>query len=312
MSYTGEIISLIVACMWTITALASEIGTKRLGVIGLNVWRLGLATVFTAILLLVLTGSPYPVYADGKTWLWMSLSGFVGFFLGDWCLFKSYIHIGSRYGQLFMTLAPAATAIAAWITLGQNITAMNILAMAVTLTGIAITVLGRGEGGKSISVKLPLKGILLGIGAGIGQGCGLVLSKIGMNHYTEALDVAGVSGMENVVPFASNMIRCITGFICFALVILLNRDLKKWWDESHDRKGMSAMLVAVIFGPFIGVALSLMAVQFTVAGIASTLMALTPILIILPSHWLFKTPINAKGIIGAVISCIGVSLFFLI
>ena len=37
---------------------------------------------------------------------------------------------------------------------------------------------------------------------------------------------------------------------------------------------------------FVGVGFSLMAVQYTEAGIASTLMALTPIIIILPSYWL--------------------------
>ncbi len=54
-----------------------------------------------------------------------------------------------------------------------------------------------------------------------------------------------------------------------------------------------------------------MAVQYTEAGIASTLMALTPIIIILPSYWLFHQKITWKAVVGAVISVIGVSLFFL-
>ena len=72
------------------------------------------------------------------------------------------------------------------------------------------------------------------------------------------------------------------------------------------------MLVAVFSGPFIGVGFSLMAVQYTAAGIASTLMALTPILILLPSRWLFGQPITSKSVVGAIISCVGVSLFFLL
>jgi drug/metabolite transporter (DMT)-like permease len=54
-----------------------------------------------------------------------------------------------------------------------------------------------------------------------------------------------------------------------------------------------------------------MAVQYTAAGIASTLMAMTPIIIILPSWWLFRQPITWKAVVGAVISVVGVSLFFL-
>ena len=54
-----------------------------------------------------------------------------------------------------------------------------------------------------------------------------------------------------------------------------------------------------------------MALQYTAAGIASTLMAMTPIIILLPSYWLFHTKITWRAVLGAVISVIGVSLFFL-
>jgi drug/metabolite transporter (DMT)-like permease len=74
---------------------------------------------------------------------------------------------------------------------------------------------------------------------------------------------------------------------------------------------MTVATATTIFGPFVGVGFSLMAVQYTSAGIASTLMALTPIIIILPSYLLFREPITWKSILGALISVFGVSLFFL-
>jgi drug/metabolite transporter (DMT)-like permease len=89
-------------------------------------------------------------------------------------------------------------------------------------------------------------------------------------------------------------------------------EARRMQSSIHEWKGMAATVIAVFSGPFIGVGFSLMAVQFTEAGIASTLMALTPILILWPSRWLFKQPITMKSIAGAIISCIGVSLFFLI
>ena len=79
-----------------------------------------------------------------------------------------------------------------------------------------------------------------------------------------------------------------------------------------DRVGMTTAVATTIFGPFVGVGASLLAVQYTAAGIASTLMALTPIIIILPAWWLFKQPITMKSLLGALISVIGVSLFFLL
>ncbi|WP_238300087.1 EamA family transporter [Prevotella corporis] len=73
-----------------------------------------------------------------------------------------------------------------------------------------------------------------------------------------------------------------------------------------------ALLIAVFSGPFLGVSFSLMAGHYTDAGIASTLMATSPIMILLPSYYLFHEKITLKGVVGAVISVIGVSLFFLL
>ena len=252
MTYLGELISIGVAFSWTATALLSEFGSKRLGNLTLNVLRMAMALVFSLVLFGIVTGNILPPGASAEAAAWMLLSGLVGYVIGDFCLFQCYIIIGSRYGQLFMTLAPLAAALMAWITLGQQMNAMSIVAMLVTLLGIGISVLGRGEHHK-VSLKLPLNGVLYAIGAAMCQGIGLVLSKIGMDH---------------------------------------------------------AATATTIFGPFVGVGFSLMAVQYTAAGIASTLMAMTPIIILLPSYWLFHEKITLKAVIGAIISVIGVSLFF--
>lgn len=311
MEYIGEIISLGVACSWTVTALVSEIGTRRIGVLNFNVWRLGTALLFTAVMVYAMTGKVGPAYAGWETWMWMGLSGFVGFFLGDYCLFKSYIYISSRYSQLFMTLAPAAAAIAAWVTLGETMTWKNILAMTITLSGIAMTVLAKGDDGKGLSFNLPWKGMLYAIGAGLGQGFGLVLSKIGMEHYEADIPAAMMADMESVIPFSANMIRCVAGFLCFFLVAApSNLPEGRLLKDLKDKKAMKMMLTAVMFGPFLGVGFSLMAVQYTNVGIAQTLMALTPILIILPSYWIFKQPVTVKGVIGACVSVVGAALFF--
>ena len=308
----GEIISIGVAFSWTLAALSSEIGSKHLGVFVMNVWRMALALIFSCLLCFVLLGSPFPIYASLQTWGWLLLSGVVGYFFGDWCLFNSYLTIGSRYGQLFMTLAPMFTAFAAWGTLGQTLSWKAILAMTITITGIAISIMGRGEGKSLFNIQLPAKGILFGIGAGMGQGFGYVLSKIGMDHYIADVPSTVLPSIIDKLPFASNLIRCVAGLICFSLWLVMRGELPRLHHSIHDHRGLLAMLVAVFSGPVIGVGFSLMAANYVEAGIASTIMAMTPIIILLPSHWLFHQPVTLKGIIGAVVSVIGVSLFFLL
>ena len=310
MQYLGELISLGVAVSWTATAIMGEIATKHLGKIPLNVLRMLLVIIFSSSLLFITTGSPLPINADLETWMWLLLSGIVGYVMGDYCLFSSYVIIGSQFGQLFMTLAPMMAAIAAWITLGQQLNLQSILAMIVTLTGISISILGRGKS-HTLSLKLPLKGVLFGIGAGLGQGLGLVISKIGLDHYQELNKMLIGTKTEFILPFSANLIRCIAGLIGFTSILYIYKGFGNLKEVIHDRKGMTAALLTTIFGPFIGVGFSLMAVQYTSAGIASTLMATTPILILLPSHYIFHTQITKNAVIGAIVSVIGVSLFFI-
>lgn len=308
MPYLGESISLIVAFSWTLTAIFAEIASKRLTPIILNVVRMALSLVMLSLTLFAFTGHFLPQFADGSTWLWLLLSGVVGYIFGDTCLFNSYIIIGSRFGQLFMTLAPPTAAITGFFFLGEQMSLKAVAGMLITLTGIGISIMSKGEKHK-VGLKLPLKGVLLGIGAGIGQGGGLVLSKIGMNHYA-SLVPATAAGATYMIPFAATFMRAIAGLIGFSLILRLRKEYHYIPTALHDKKGMWNALAMTFFGPFFGVSLSLMAVQYTSTGIASTLMALTPILILLPARFVFKQKITTLEVIGACISVVGVSLFF--
>jgi len=114
------------------------------------------------------------------------------------------------------------------------------------------------------------------------------------------------------LPFCCNFFRCIAGIIGFSILLFTSHSVGQFKKEAKDGKVQLSIVGATIFGTFIGVAFSLLAVQYVEAGIASTLMATTPIFILLPSYFLFHQKLSWKVVIGAVISVLGVSLFFLL
>ena len=311
MPYLGEIISLVVATSWTVTALFADKASHRLGANTTNVLRLVLATVFLALLLWITVGRPYPVYANAPAWGYLAASALVGYVFGDWCLFNCYVSIGARFGQLLMTLAPPMAAIAGWVMLGETLSWKSLVAMGVTLSGIAISILSRGEH-HAVRLTLPWKGVLLGIGAGAGQGVGLVLSKMGMEQYAAALPADAPAAMSAMLPFASTLIRAIVGSAGFLVLMALQRELPRLRTAVRDRAGMRQVLVLTLFGPVLGVSLSLMAVRYTSAGIASTLMALTPVLILIPYAFIYRQRIRLRELVGLAVTMAGVSLFFLL
>ncbi len=302
-SHLGELAALLTTVFWTITALSFETASKRIGSMHVNLLRMGLAVIFLSVFSFFYRGMFLPLDADAHTWIWLALSGIIGFMVGDYCLFRAFVITGARVAMLMMTLAPVFAAFAAWIILGEVMGLQSILAMVITLCGIALVVFTRtegapsaaGKGKRSFSMSYPLKGILLGVIAAAGQGVGLVLSKYGMRNYD---------------PFAASHIRVITGFLGFAVLFFVLGKWKELPASFRDTKSMKWLVVGSVFGPFLGVSFSLMAVQHTKAGIAQTIMSLVPILIIPPAVLLNNEKVTGREILGAVIAVSGVVLFF--
>ena len=310
MSFFGEIVAISVAFSWTFTALFFEYAGKRLGSLQLNLIRLVFAFFMLGAFLYLVSGHFFPVGADNKTWFWMVLSGLVGFVFGDLCLFYSYILITARFSQLIMTLAPPFAAVFGWLMLGERYGIMGVVGMLITLLGLAISILKRpAKENNHFSIALPIKGILLALGGALGQGLGIVLSKKGMLFYEQAYN--GQSAFADYIPFAATQIRIITGIVGFLSIILLMGRGPHLIQILKDRKGMWASFFGSFFGPFLGVSLSLVAVRYTETGIASTIMATVPILILLPYAIIYKQRIKFIEVFGAILCVLGVACFFI-
>ena len=290
-SHIGEIASLLTAVCWMFSAIFFEKAGRRTGSLSVNIIRIFLGILFLGITTLFTRGMFFPMDATAYNWLWLGLSGIVGFFLGDLFLFKSYILIGSRTSQLVMSLAPMITAVIGWFFLQEILSLKSIAGIVVSVTGIMIAVAG-----KNLKLNIPLRGFLYALGGVLGQAVGLILSKKGMGDYD---------------PIAATQIRAIFGFVAFALLVTFVGRWRRVFMTLRDNTGMKAITIGTVFGPFIGVSLSLYAVQHTETGIASALMALTPIFIIIPTAIMFKEKITARQVIGALISIGGATIFFL-
>lgn len=305
----GETIALGVAVLWTLSALFFEYAGKRIGSINLNLIRLVCAFLMLGFTMLLINGSFIPVGADKSTWFWMSLSGLVGFVLGDYYLFASYTLIMARFSQLIMTLAPPFAAVFGFMLLGEKMSWIALAGMLLTLTGISISILRKQNGNQNhrFKMQLPVKGVLYALIGALGQGAGIVLSKQGMLAYEKVYTTANAL----YIPLAATQIRTIIGMFSFALIILIKGDLKRFLLVFRDKKAIRSVVTGSVFGPYLGVTFSLMAVQHANTAVASTIMATVPILILLPEYLILKRKVTWQQVVGAVLSVGGVTLFFI-
>jgi drug/metabolite transporter (DMT)-like permease len=297
MQRIGELAALGTAVSWTLAALFFEQGVKRVGVLSVNFFKVVFAFVLLALTASFMRGMPLPFDASLRTVIFLSLSGIIGFVVTDMFLFTAYGTIGPRITMLFMALSPPVTAGISFFFFGERLGSMGALGMSLVIIGICMTVFGK-QNSVSISKidKIDKRGYVFAFIASIGQSIGMILTKAGLGNYD---------------PVSGTQIREIAAIIGFALLALVYDKGEGLLKATKSFDGLKFTAAGSVFGPFIGVVLSLFAIQRINAGIVSTLIGLTPVIIILPELLILKKKIKFLEIAGAVVAVIGTTIFFM-
>jgi len=296
----GEIAALLTAVCWAGSSVLFTLSGLKVGAVVVNRTRLIFAVLWLTLTHLIVMGQLVPLTATIDRWFWLGLSGVVGLVIGDAFLLQAYVMIGARISTLIMAIVPVISALFAWTLLGETLTLFEMAGIALVVGGIAWVVLERSNGnGMAHDRRHYLIGVLCAVGAAIGQALGLVLSKKGLEGNFPAL--SGVQIRMLVAAGSLWLVTLITGQAGPTI-----RQLRQKSDA------IKTILGGSIIGPFLGVWLSLVAIQTAFVGIASTLMALTPVVMLPVSHWVFKEKISWQAVLGTGVAMGGVTLLFLI
>jgi drug/metabolite transporter (DMT)-like permease len=298
----GNSAAICTAFLWTGSSILFTSAGKRIGFFSVNAYRSAITVGMLVCAHVILLGYVLPA-ASGEQWFWMGLSGIVGLGIGDFGLFAAYVLIGPRRSLLVMASSPIFASVSAFLMLGETFPDLAILGIAVTLIGIFMVLLEREENAKESTLegKRRTWGIFAAVVAAAGQGIGIVLSKKGM-YFGESVAMN---------PVSAALIRMIiaTVFVWVAAVSL--RKLPELQKTAKDKEGLKFVSGGALIGPFLGMTLSLFAVAYTQAGVAQTLLSLEP-LIIIPLLWkIYGERTNWRGIIGAAVAVVGVTILML-
>jgi drug/metabolite transporter (DMT)-like permease len=295
MPFLGELCGLLTAVCWSGSSLAFSAATLRVGPIRLNVTRLIFAA---ALLFITVVATSGDIHLSASQLRNLVVSGIIGLVLGDTFLFKSYELIGARMGMLIMSVAPAISALLAYLLLGEILSWIAAIGMVVTLLGIALVVLERRET-MTGSRRKHLQGIFFGFLAAAGQGIALVIAKMAFNE-------GPING------FVATFVRIVSStIVIWPLAWLAGKYENTYSLFKKDRRALWLTLLGAFLGPFLGITLSLVAVSNTTVGIAATLMATVPILMLPLVKYVQKDHISWRAILGATIAVGGVAILFM-
>ncbi|WP_428261373.1 DMT family transporter [Haliangium sp.] len=308
-AHVGELAAVATACCWVGSAFSFEAAGRAVGSLAVNLIRLLIAVVFLALVAWVVRGQAWPTDASAHAWLWLSISGVIGFAFGDLCLFRAFVVLGARLSTLVMSLVPPITVVIGWALLGETLSGLQLGAVALTVAGVIVAVRERPARPHGPAAAAPVvtrlldgdprrlgRGLLLGLGGALGQAGGLVLSKYGMRDYS---------------ALAATQIRVFAGIAAFAVVFTAVGWWPRLWAARKSGRGLGLSALGALMGPVTGVTLSLYAVQHTETGVAASIMSITPILAIPVAVVIHGERVTARSLAGALAAVVGVVVLFL-
>lgn len=297
--YLGELAALATSVCWTTGSVFFTLSSQRVGALVLNRGRLVMALVFLTVAHWFLLGSPAPLHVEPQRWLWLGLSGVIGLALGDIFLFTGYGAIGPRLTMLMMSLSPILTTLLAWLFLKETISPWQGFGISITLAGVAWVVLEKNGSSHPAGQANYVKGLLAGLSAATCQSVGLVLARQGLGNNFPAL--------------SGNFMRMISAVIVMWTITFLQGQARSTLKTlQKDPKAVRFMLAGAFAAPFLGVSLSLVAIQHAEVGVASTLMALPPVFLLPISYIFFKERFGWQAIAGTLVAIIGTAILFLV
>lgn len=292
----GELFALGTAFCWSLTAMFFSASGRRIGSDSVNRSRLLFALVFVSLAHFLLEGSFFPQQAAPFRWGWLTISSLLGLVLGDAALFEAYVLLGPRLAMLMMSLVPIMTTAAGWLLFGETVSGMEAAGILLTVGGIAWVVTEPRQGAGNVQRQYG-RGILFGLGGALGQAANLLTAKYAL--------------VGNFPPISASLIRIFVAVAVLWGLALLQKRAGRIVAQWRDGAALKLILAGTVAGPFLGIWFSLIAIQNARVGIASTLMALPPVILIPLTYLVYKERVSGQGLVGTALAVGGVALIFL-
>ncbi len=291
--HAGEVAALTTAAIWAVTSVLFTLAGRQIPALAVNLFRSLIATALLAVTLKLTSGAMWPTGAGRIPVLDLALSGLIGLAIGDTLLFQSYVWLGPRIASLMMALAPPLSAVGALVLLGERLGGTAIAGMAATLGGVVWVIKERHPAGVNFHPRRRGLGLVLAFGAAACQAGGAILAK---------------RGMQAIDPLPATLVRMASATAALALTILISGHLPRLLPRMRERRFLRLALPASILGPYLGVWLSLVSIKLTETGVALTLMAMTPILVIPLSARVFGEHPSIRAMAGTALAVAGVAI----
>jgi drug/metabolite transporter (DMT)-like permease len=297
----GLLAAILTVFSWTIGTFSFAHASRIANPASVNRVRLLYAFVVLGIMTCIISAiSPIQLFSLPKVshYLWFGLSGIIGLTLGDYFAFTAYHILGSRRTSLFSSFAPGAALFAGMFFVDEQLSFLGIIGMFISIIGVLLLSLSKNE---QAAVEAEgrgnfAQGILFAALGAICQGLGLVLAKKGF-----------MSSTEEISAIHATWIRMFIATISVYLIgIFKTNIIHEFKAITFNSTKLKPVLLGTLFGPVIGVSLSLFSANKIEVSITQTILSLLPVSVTFAAVLFFKEKVQFKSYLAVLVSIIGV------
>jgi len=299
----GEVAALGGAFLWAVASIIYTRVGRAVGPAEMNLLKNVVALVMLGLTLLFLRQALPD--AAGPAVALLLLSGVVGIGLGDTAYFETLNAVGPRRALLLEILAPPLAALLALVFLGERLQPGAWLGIAVTVVGVIWVITerapraGGGAAGEAAAVAggRMRRGVIFGLLAALSQAGGAVLTRAA---FLEA----------DVSPLWSAFLRLAAGAVVLGPWLALTRCRVGGWLRQPGAAALGGRLLAAItLGTYLALWLQQVSLKLTLAGVAQTLFATSPLFVLPFAAWQGER-VSLRAVLGAGVALGGVALLF--
>jgi drug/metabolite transporter (DMT)-like permease len=289
----GFVYALGTLCLWSISPFFFTAVGRRIGAFTTNFLRVWLAL---PILLAACawqsawSGSHF-ISPDLHSWILLAASGIAGLSIGDSFFYASLAESGPERACLILTLAPVTTAVLAWIFIKEILTLQQWIGMALVLSGVVAAVWKT-----TANPEATPKGMGYAAAAAVCQAVGSILAR-------QAFLIA-----PHLSALTATTIRLGAAAIVLLLAARWRGPLGSILQSARQARVAGWLLGGTLAGPVGGMLCYVAALKYAPAGIVTTIIFMSPILVFPLGAWHYGTRLGPRTLIGGAAALGGVFL----
>lgn len=290
-----EWLALVSAFLWASASLLSLIPAQHLGTFAFSRWRMAAVSLMLFLMSLLSHGfATLDIYQAG----YMAISGLIGIFIGDTCLYACMNRLGPRRAGLLFATHAVFSAFFGFLIFNEHLSIRGWAGAFLVFTGVLIAIaFNRKENSKLEFSHGSLKiGIGLGLVAGLCQSLGTIIAK--------PVVMAGAD------PIAASCVRMLAALGAHLILWSSGRSFIKS-KNPINRRILGIIFLNGFLAMVIGMTIFLYALKLGNVTLVAILSSTSPVML-LPILWFFTKKRPAMGAwCGAIFVVIGTALVLL-